>query len=73
MQEFLWSVFTRFEPAADIHAKATSVNRFHVGLQAPVAIDCRMKPWYTDVLEVDQKTKELVDSKYTKIIPAKYR
>jgi hypothetical protein len=73
MKEFLWSIFTRFEPAADIHARAASVNRFHVGLEPPVAIDCRMKPWYTDVLEVDKATKELVDMKFSKIIPAEWR
>ncbi len=73
MKEFLWSIFTRFEPAADIHAKTLSVNRFHVGLQPPVAIDCRMKPWYTDILEVDTATKELVDMRYSKIIPAEWR
>ncbi|MGB3209880.1 MAG: UbiD family decarboxylase [Desulforhopalus sp.] len=73
IQEFLWTVFTRFEPAADIHARTASVSRFHVGLHPPVAIDCRMKPWYTDILEVDKKTKELVDSKFSKIIPAEWR
>ena len=73
MKEFLWSIFTRFEPAADIHARAASVNRFHVGLQPPVTIDCRMKPWYTDVLEVDTVTKEQVDKKFLKIIPAEWR
>ena len=73
MQEFLWTFFTRFEPAADIHAKALSHHRFHVGLQAPVVIDCRMKPWYTDVLEVDKLTRELVDEKFTRIIPPRYR
>lgn len=73
MQEFIWTFFTRFEPAADIHGKSTAVHRFHVGLQPPIAIDCRMKPWYTDVLEVDKETKERVDSIYSKIIPAEYR
>lgn len=73
MQEFLWTVFTRFEPAADIHAKATSVQRFHVGLHAPVVIDCRMKPWYTEVLEVDKKTKDIVDEKFNRIIPSRWR
>ncbi len=73
MQDFLWSIFTRFEPAADIHAKTTSVNRFHVGLQPPITIDCRMKPWYTDILEVDKATKEQVDQKFSKIIPAEWR
>jgi UbiD family decarboxylase len=73
MQEFLWTFFTRFEPANDIYAAATSVRRFHVGLRAPIVIDCRMKPWYTDVLEVDQTTKDLVDGKIERIIPASYR
>lgn len=73
MQEFLWTFFTRFEPAADIHANNSSVSRFHVGLEPPVVIDCRLKPWYTDVLEVDKETKEKVDSKFHKIVPSKWR
>jgi len=73
IQDFLWTIFTRFEPAADIHARSTSVHRFHVGLHPPVVIDCRMKPWYTKILEVDQATKEKVDRQFTKIIPAEWR
>jgi 4-hydroxybenzoate decarboxylase subunit C len=73
VQEFLWTFFTRFEPAANIHAKAQKLCRFHVGLTPPIVFDCRMKPWYTEVLEVDPATKALVDSKYSKIIPAKWR
>ncbi len=73
MKEFVWTFFTRFEPAADIYGKQQQVKRFHVGLTAPIVFDCRMKPWYTEVLEVDQATKELVDSKYASIIPAKFR
>jgi UbiD family decarboxylase len=73
LQEFLWTFFTRFEPAADIHGAAQTIRRFHVGLEPPVVFDCRMKPWYTDVLEVDPATKTLVDSKYTSIIPAQWR
>ncbi len=73
MQDFLWTVFTRFEPAADIHAGASSVHRFHVGLHPPVVIDCRMKPWYTAVLEVDAATKEKVDRKFARMIPAEWR
>ncbi|MCP5464078.1 MAG: UbiD family decarboxylase [Deltaproteobacteria bacterium] len=56
-EDFIWHVFTRFEPAADTHAKQTNTNRFHVGLTAPVAIDCRLKPWYPKVLTVDTNTQ----------------
>ena len=73
LQEFLWTVFTRFEPAADIHGRGASVHRFHVGLEAPVVFDCRMKPWYTEVLEVDPQTRMLVDRKIDAIVPARFR
>jgi len=73
MQEFLWTFFTRFEPAADIYGSSTSVKRFHVGLEPPVVFDCRMKPWYTEVLEVDDETKALVDEKFERIIPRQWR
>jgi hypothetical protein len=73
LQEFLWTFFTRFEPAADIHGSASSVKRFHVGLEPPVVFDCRMKPWYTEVLEVDDATRQVVDEKFGRIIPERYR
>jgi UbiD family decarboxylase len=72
IQDFLWTIFTRFEPAADIHARTASVLRFHVGLCPPIVIDCRMKPWYTDILEVDTPTKKKVDEKFHHIIPSKW-
>ena len=72
-QEFLWTFFTRFEPAADIHGATTTVQRFHVGLTPPVVFDCRMKPWYTDVLEVDETTRKLVDSRIDILLPPHLR
>ncbi len=72
LQEFLWTFFTRFEPAADIHGAATTVTRFHVGLSAPVVIDCRMKPWYTEVLEVDEATRRRVDARMPEVLPANW-
>jgi len=73
LQEFLWTLFTRFEPAADIHGAAQSVRRFHVGLRPPIVFDCRMKPWYTEVLEVDPATRALVDGKIHTLLPARWR
>jgi UbiD family decarboxylase len=46
VMNFLWTTFTRFEPAADIHAANCRVVRNHLAYQAPVVIDARMKPWY---------------------------
>jgi 3-polyprenyl-4-hydroxybenzoate decarboxylase len=73
LQEFLWTLFTRFEPAADIHAAATEVRRFHPCLTPPIIFDCRLKPWYPEVLEVDEKTRRLVDEKISDILPPRYR
>jgi UbiD family decarboxylase len=72
LQEFLWTLFTRFEPAADIHGAEQSVVRFHVGLRSPIVFDCRMKPWYTDVLEVDPDTRQKVDARIHELLGPEY-
>ena len=61
---FLWTTFTRMEPAAHIYGREENVARFHVGLEPPVVFDCRMKPWYPDVMEVDDATRDLVDRRW---------
>src|SRR4051812_43519598 len=43
---FLWTTFTRFEPAADIYSASQRVVRHHITYEPPVVIDARMKPWY---------------------------
>jgi UbiD family decarboxylase len=43
---FLWTTFTRFEPAGDIHAASIRSIRHHLAYSAPVVIDARIKPWY---------------------------
>jgi UbiD family decarboxylase len=72
LQEFLWTFFTRFEPAADIHGAEQTVVRYHVGLKPPIVFDCRMKPWYTDILEVDPQTRQKVDARIHEILGPKY-
>jgi 4-hydroxybenzoate decarboxylase subunit C len=47
---FLWTTFTRFEPARDIHAASSRVVRHHVSYTAPVVIDARLKPGFPDEL-----------------------
>ena len=59
-EDFIWHIFTRFEPAADITAKEIHPERFHFSLSPPVVIDCRMKPWYPKVLEPDPQTTKNV-------------
>jgi UbiD family decarboxylase len=73
LQEFLWTFFTRFEPASDIYGGGQNVHRYHVGLEQPVVFDCRMKPWYTPVLEVDEPTRQRVDARFNTLVPARWR
>ena len=64
---FLWTVFTRFEPAADIAAPETHLERYHVGLSAPLVFDCRIKPWYPPLVEPLPETVARVDALWPKI------
>ena len=43
---FLWTTFTRFEPARDVHAARVTVRRNHLSYTAPIAIDARLKPGF---------------------------
>jgi 3-polyprenyl-4-hydroxybenzoate decarboxylase len=64
---FLWTMFTRFEPAADIFGADSRVMRNHVGFSAPLVFDCRLKPWLPPVLEPDPETVKRVDSLWSRI------
>jgi 4-hydroxybenzoate decarboxylase subunit C len=68
--DFLWATWTRFEPASDIHAAATTVRRHHLSYQPPVVIDARMKPGYPDELVVRPDISELVDRRWREYFPA---
>jgi UbiD family decarboxylase len=46
VMNFLWTTFTRFEPAADIHAASRHIVRNHIAYEPPIVIDARLKPWY---------------------------
>jgi len=58
---FLWTVFTRFDPAWDIYSRH-SVQRNKVHYEGPVIIDARMKPEYPGELfsreDIVQKVSE---------------
>ena len=51
---FLWSTFTRYEPAGDTWAAQVRLRRHHPSYAAPVVLDCRMKPGYPAELVADE-------------------
>jgi UbiD family decarboxylase len=67
--DFLWSTWTRFEPAADIYAAETSVVRHHLAYRAPIVIDARKKPNLPDELVVRDDIAELVDRRWREYFP----
>ena len=67
---FLWTTFTRFEPAADIHAAERRIVRNHIAYTGPLVIDARMKPWYPRELTCDERTASLVTSRWKEYFPS---
>jgi UbiD family decarboxylase len=67
--DFLWSTWTRFEPAADLYAAETNVVRHHLAYQPPVVIDARKKPSLPDELVVRDDIKKLVDDRWREYFP----
>src|ERR1043166_8265426 len=67
--DFLWSTWTRFEPAADIYAADTQVQRHHLVYKAPIVIDARLKPGFPDELIVQDDVAQLVDRRWQSYFP----
>ena len=66
---FLWSTFTRFEPAADTYAADVQLRRHHPCYTPPVVLDCRIKPGYPDELITDEQTTEKVTRRWSEYFP----
>jgi UbiD family decarboxylase len=67
---FLWTTFTRFEPAADIHAAHRRIVRNHIAYPAPVVIDARIKPWYPKELSCREDIADLVTRRWQEYFPS---
>ena len=66
---FLWTTFTRFEPAADIHSASQRVVRHHIAYEPPIVIDARMKPWYPKEVSCDPETAATVTARWKEYFP----
>jgi hypothetical protein len=68
---FLWTTFTRFEPAGDIHAADRRIVRNHIAYTGPVVIDARMKPSYPKELSCRDDIATLVTSRWNEYFPSR--
>lgn len=67
---FLWTTFTRFEPAADLHGARAEVVRNHVAYTPPVVLDARLHPGFPGELFCDPDVYETVTRRWTEYFPA---
>ncbi|MBG9795850.1 4-hydroxybenzoate decarboxylase [Paenibacillus dendritiformis] len=65
---FLWTVFTRFNPASDIYARM-EVRNHHIAYRLPIVIDARMKPGYPDELFPREDIVQRVDDRWKDYFP----
>ena len=67
---FLWTTFTRFEPAADIHAADRRIVRNHIAYRGPVVIAARLKPGFPDELTCREDIAQLVTRRWKEYFPS---
>lgn len=60
-RNFLWVVFTRSNPAADVDGVGAFVAQKHWGCTGPLVIDARIKPHHAPPLEDDPAIERRVD------------
>jgi UbiD family decarboxylase len=66
---FLWTTFTRCEPAADLHAAATRVVRNQLSYAAPVLLDARTKRGFPAELTSSPAVAEQVTRRWSEYFP----
>jgi UbiD family decarboxylase len=71
VMNFLWTTFTRFEPAADIHSAARCIVRNHIAYEPPIVIDARMKPWYPKELTCRDDIAQRVSGRWHEYFPSR--
>ena len=66
---FLWTTFTRFDPARDLVSKEPRIVSNHVAHSLPLVIDARMRESYPDELFCDEQTRQTVHRRWNEYFP----
>lgn len=66
-QNFLWTTFTRANPATDIHGVGAFVQDKHWGCTGPLIMDARIKPHHAPELVTDPAVSKKVDAYMSKL------
>jgi 4-hydroxy-3-polyprenylbenzoate decarboxylase len=62
LANFVWVIFTRANPAADIYGVGAFTERKHWGCTGPLVIDARMKPHHAPPLVEDPGVSNRIDA-----------
>jgi 4-hydroxy-3-polyprenylbenzoate decarboxylase len=62
LRNFLWTTFTRSDPARDVHGAGSFVEHKHWGCRGPLVIDARIKPHHAPPLVEDPAVTRRVDA-----------
>jgi 3-polyprenyl-4-hydroxybenzoate decarboxylase len=66
---FLWTTFTRFDPAYDLHGADLAIAAGQLVRRPPLVIDARRKPRYPAELTCDPATSERVTRRWSEYFP----
>ena len=66
---FLWTTFTRFEPARDISARERLLVGNHVAFELPVVLDARLRPGFPEELVCSPEIAEQVSRRWREYFP----
>lgn len=66
LDNFLWTTFTRSNPAADVYGIGATLENKHFGCQGSLIIDARTKPHHAPGLIEDPATLSKVDARATR-------
>jgi 4-hydroxy-3-polyprenylbenzoate decarboxylase len=61
LNNFLWTTFTRSNPAADVHGIGSFIHEKHWGCRGSLVIDARLKPHHAPPLVEDPAVSKSVD------------
>jgi UbiD family decarboxylase len=66
---FLWTTFTRFDPASDLTAADVSAVRNHIAYTPPVVLDARLRPGFPAELFCDEDVAAKVTRRWKEYFP----
>ena len=69
LRNFLWTTFTKTDPASDVYGIESFINGKHWGSNGSLVIDARSKPFYPESLEEPPEVVKAVEALAVKGMP----